>query len=177
MAQTAEQSGSLHLGDTLGAIFFGITTMQTYIYYKRSENDPLVMTGLYDLMAHEHRLHTFGEFLSAKMILDILHTIMITHSVYTYAVVNFAHPDALSKEIWFILMRIHKSAYLDVSIDQLIIGLIAFALALGFQLENNPVSSTIDRFSALTTRIIKSLIYASLSPDAFNGIMISAVLL
>ncbi|KAJ8487275.1 hypothetical protein ONZ45_g14396 [Pleurotus djamor] len=77
--------GALFLGDNAAAVFFGITSLQTYIYLmKRSSRDSKTL-----------RLSMF--FL---WILDCLHFVSIVHNLYHYTVTNFTSILVLFKPIW-----------------------------------------------------------------------------
>ncbi|RPD65458.1 hypothetical protein L226DRAFT_530957 [Lentinus tigrinus ALCF2SS1-7] len=89
----------LALDDTLGAAFlgtiatsclYGITIVQTYIYYKRNESDPAYLKLLVFFL----------------WVLDSLHLALITHSVYFYAVTNFSNLLELTIPTWSILSQI-----------------------------------------------------------------------
>ncbi|TBU23947.1 hypothetical protein BD311DRAFT_672889 [Dichomitus squalens] len=80
---------SLALDETLGAAFlgmlifrsfYGITVVQTYIYFKRSAKDSAFLK-----------------------VLDSLHLALIVHSIYYYAVTNFMNPKVLASPTWSIL--------------------------------------------------------------------------
>ncbi|RDX54470.1 hypothetical protein OH76DRAFT_1478766 [Lentinus brumalis] len=89
----------LALDDTLGAAFlgtvatsslYGITIVQTYIYYKRNRSDPTYLKLLVFLL----------------WMLDSLHLALITHAVYFYAVTNFTNLLELMIPTWSILSHI-----------------------------------------------------------------------
>ncbi|KAI0717411.1 hypothetical protein C8T65DRAFT_737992 [Cerioporus squamosus] len=89
----------LALDDTLGAAFlgtvatsclYGITLVQTYIYYKRNSSDPTYLKLLVFFL----------------WVLDSLHLALITHSLYFYAVTNFSNLLELMIPTWSILSQI-----------------------------------------------------------------------
>ncbi|KAH9920026.1 uncharacterized protein BXZ73DRAFT_104841 [Epithele typhae] len=94
---TTAPTPPLSLDDTLGAgflglvaasCFYGITVVQTFIYYKRNEMDPGFLKGLVFFL----------------WILDSLHLALVVHAIYFYAVINFANPAALEVLVWSILI-------------------------------------------------------------------------
>ncbi|GJE99999.1 hypothetical protein PsYK624_162770 [Phanerochaete sordida] len=85
--------GSLHLDNTLGALFvgevlisflFGAATVQTYLYFHRNARDSLWARGtiLFIWLA------------------DGLHLAFMSHGLYTYAITDFMDPLALTQCIW-----------------------------------------------------------------------------
>ncbi|TFK93382.1 hypothetical protein K466DRAFT_511700 [Polyporus arcularius HHB13444] len=92
----------LALDDTLGAAFlgattphnncslYGITIVQTYIYYKRNRSDPTYLKLLVTSTVHR--------------MLDSLHLALITHAVYFYAVTNFTNLLELMIPTWCVFL-------------------------------------------------------------------------
>ncbi|KAI0826653.1 hypothetical protein BC628DRAFT_1536642 [Trametes gibbosa] len=93
-------TAQLSLDDTLGAAFlgmtiractfYGITVVQTYIYYERNGGDRLYMKLLVFIL----------------WVLDSLHLALVTHSVYTYTVTDFSNFLALQVPVWSILAQV-----------------------------------------------------------------------
>ncbi|KAK0457267.1 uncharacterized protein EV420DRAFT_1765009 [Desarmillaria tabescens] len=76
--------GAIYIGATIGAVFYGITILQTAIYYKQYPDDsPLFRCAVGFLW-----------------ILDTLHVAISTHALYHYLVESFGNIPALSKIIW-----------------------------------------------------------------------------
>ncbi|KAI0745072.1 hypothetical protein C8Q76DRAFT_851916 [Earliella scabrosa] len=73
--------GSAFIGNILASCLLGLTTLQTYIYYGRSRNDPGILRALVGLL----------------WLLDVAHLILLTHAVYEYAVTNFGRFEALAR--------------------------------------------------------------------------------
>ncbi|KAM5537064.1 hypothetical protein V8D89_009210 [Ganoderma adspersum] len=97
------------LNDTLGAAFlgtiatsclYGITLVQTYIYYKRNGSDPVYLQALIFLL----------------WILDSLHLALIVHAVYFYAVTNFSKILNLLIPTWSILSQIIVTGVSDLAV-------------------------------------------------------------
>ncbi|EMD31072.1 hypothetical protein CERSUDRAFT_109630 [Gelatoporia subvermispora B] len=66
------------LNGTFGALY-GITNIQTYIYFRRYPNDRIILKML---------------------ILDTVHQALTTHSVYTTMVTRWGSPDAFGSVLW-----------------------------------------------------------------------------
>ncbi|PCH34603.1 hypothetical protein WOLCODRAFT_139462 [Wolfiporia cocos MD-104 SS10] len=76
--------GAAFLGQFATAILYGITSLQTFIYYKQHYKDPLILRFLVGVL----------------WILDGIHVAFITHAMYMYMIVNFANPLNVDKPIW-----------------------------------------------------------------------------
>ncbi|EIW55741.1 uncharacterized protein TRAVEDRAFT_50222 [Trametes versicolor FP-101664 SS1] len=90
---------SLSLGNTIGAAFignilaaclYGLTTLQTYVYYGKSRKDSATMKSLVAFL----------------WILDTVHLIMVTHTVYHYAITNFGDFLGVLKPTWSVLAQV-----------------------------------------------------------------------
>ncbi|KAI0371923.1 hypothetical protein BV20DRAFT_1051115 [Pilatotrama ljubarskyi] len=69
---------------------YGLTTLQTYVYYCRSSQDSVLMKSL----------------MSILWILDTLHLALISHTVYQYAITDFANYAGLLAPTWSVLAQI-----------------------------------------------------------------------
>ncbi|KAF7416322.1 hypothetical protein PC9H_002587 [Pleurotus ostreatus] len=76
--------GALFLGNIGAAIFYGITSVQTYIYFKNCSRDSLSLRNSIWFL----------------WVLDTVHLAFITHALYLYCVSNFANPAFLQGSIW-----------------------------------------------------------------------------
>ncbi|KAI0712969.1 hypothetical protein C8T65DRAFT_739179 [Cerioporus squamosus] len=76
--------GALLIGNILAAWLYGFSTLQTYLYYGRSHGDDLVLKGL----------------VGTLWTLDTLHTILISHVVYTFAITNYGNLNSLVTPQW-----------------------------------------------------------------------------
>ncbi|KAI8970569.1 hypothetical protein BD414DRAFT_540849 [Trametes punicea] len=91
--------GAAFLGNIAAACFYGVTVLQTYIYYERNCSD---------------RLHLKFFVLLLWSALDTLHLAFVTHSVYTYAVVDFTNFLALEIPVWSILAQVLVTGVSDL---------------------------------------------------------------
>jgi len=82
--------GALLLGDIAAAILYGVTCVQTFIYFQNYSGDKLMLkvTVVFLWMC------------------DTVHLALITHSIYFYAVKNFANPAALQDPTLTIMAHI-----------------------------------------------------------------------
>ncbi|PBK91781.1 hypothetical protein ARMGADRAFT_187318 [Armillaria gallica] len=79
--------GALYVGSTIAAVhhsFYGITILQTVVYYKQNPNDPW--------------LFRYG--VAFLWILDTLQVALSTHAHYFYLIKSFGIYPALSTIIW-----------------------------------------------------------------------------
>ncbi|KAH9934368.1 uncharacterized protein B0H18DRAFT_557147 [Fomitopsis serialis] len=76
--------GALLIGTLLTSVGFGITTMQTYLWYRNYPNDPRLI-----------RLVVWSLF-----ILDIFHITLSMHVIYYYLILNYDNAPALQLSVW-----------------------------------------------------------------------------
>ncbi|KAI0929141.1 hypothetical protein AcV5_006483 [Taiwanofungus camphoratus] len=95
-----ETLGAILLGNIVAAIFYGITNMQTYIYYVRNRGDPLALKSLVFIL----------------WLLDSVHLAFITHTVYTYTITDFGDPLAITKPIWSVIAQVLVTCLSDMLI-------------------------------------------------------------
>ncbi|KAK0488430.1 hypothetical protein IW261DRAFT_349059 [Armillaria novae-zelandiae] len=77
--------GALFVGATIAAVCYGITILQTVVYYKLNPNDPWI----------------FRYSVALLLISDTLHVALSTHGLYFYLIQSFGNYLALlSKVIW-----------------------------------------------------------------------------
>ncbi|KAK0203244.1 hypothetical protein DFS33DRAFT_1385590 [Desarmillaria ectypa] len=84
-SKLATTLGALFIGSTIAAVFYGITILQTVVYYKLNPNDPWI----------------FRYSVALLWILDTLHVALSTHALYFYLIELFGNYIALlSKIVW-----------------------------------------------------------------------------
>lgn len=76
--------GALLLATMLTTMGFGVTSMQTYLWWRHYPRDPLQI-----------RLVVWS-----LLCLDICHIILSIHMIYYYLVINYNSPEALTKSVW-----------------------------------------------------------------------------
>ncbi|KDQ53886.1 hypothetical protein JAAARDRAFT_196997 [Jaapia argillacea MUCL 33604] len=90
--------GAAFLGNVVAAVFYGITNIQTYIYFKRDFGD-----GIY-----------FKLMIVGLWALDGLHLAFITHSMYYYMVTSFSNFLAITVPTWSILAHVLVTSISDL---------------------------------------------------------------
>ncbi|KAF8962346.1 hypothetical protein BDZ97DRAFT_1733137, partial [Flammula alnicola] len=90
--------GAAFLGTLAAAIFYGLTSVQTFIYFQNCAGD--------------------GRFLKSWVftlwILDTVHMAFTAHGVYFYLVTNFGNFEALAAPTWSILAGVYLTNISDI---------------------------------------------------------------
>lgn len=89
--------GVTYLGTIASAILYGVTNVQTYLYYKRNKDDPRVLKMIVSIL----------------WVLDSLHQAFITHAFYTYSVTDFDNPVALIAPEWSVMAHVFVASTSD----------------------------------------------------------------
>jgi len=82
--------GAAFMGHFATAVLYGITSLQSFVYYKQRRRDTPILRWLVLVL----------------WILDGVHVALITYSMYFYMVLNFANPLIIEKPIWSIMSMI-----------------------------------------------------------------------
>ncbi|KAF4571084.1 hypothetical protein EYR36_001646 [Pleurotus pulmonarius] len=90
--------GAAFLGNTAAAVFYGITSVQTYIFFKSSEKDR----------------RSFKALIFFLWILDTLHLALVTHALYFYMITNFSNTEAIVVPSWSILSQVYVTCISDL---------------------------------------------------------------
>ncbi|GJE98226.1 hypothetical protein PsYK624_144510 [Phanerochaete sordida] len=91
--------GAAYIGNILAAVFFGFTNVQMYIFFTHF-NDGVVLRSL----------------VSFLWVLDSLHLALICHTIYFYAVTNFANPLAMLDVTKTIMAHVIVTGISDVTV-------------------------------------------------------------
>ncbi|EPS95736.1 hypothetical protein FOMPIDRAFT_1053912 [Fomitopsis schrenkii] len=76
--------GALLIATLITAVGYGVTSMQTYQWYRAFPHDPPLIRWV----------------VSSVCLLDTLHMILIMHMIYYYLVTNYDNPSALTESVW-----------------------------------------------------------------------------
>ncbi|KAL5483634.1 hypothetical protein ACEPAI_8866 [Sanghuangporus weigelae] len=96
----------IHLDDSLGAAFigllfaailFGVTNVQSLIYYQNSTRDPLHMKWT----------------IAFLWVLDTLHLALISHTMYFYMVTNFTNLLTITDPTWSLCLHVIVTTFSD----------------------------------------------------------------
>ncbi|KAG8706910.1 hypothetical protein FRC08_000799 [Ceratobasidium sp. 394] len=93
--------GATYIGVVLATFFYGILTLQTYIYWVRYVHDPRF-----------ERL-----FVVALWVIDTLQLVFICHMQYWYVIENFANPVALQYNNWSFNMEVGLTAIITFMVQ------------------------------------------------------------
>ncbi|KAG7443423.1 uncharacterized protein BT62DRAFT_331033 [Guyanagaster necrorhizus] len=102
-SELAKTLGALFIGATIASVCYGLTILQTVIYYKLNPDDPWI----------------FRYGIALLWILDTLHVALSTHALYFYLIQSFGNYIALlSKIIWSFPVTVfpHTSLICDAMI-------------------------------------------------------------
>ncbi|KAM5535301.1 hypothetical protein V8D89_010986 [Ganoderma adspersum] len=76
--------GAAFIGHTVATVLYGITTLQTFMYYRYNLKDPPILKAS----------------VAGLWLLDSLHVGLITGAMYWYCITNFTNLMAVQKPIW-----------------------------------------------------------------------------
>ncbi|KAH9849389.1 hypothetical protein C2E23DRAFT_784400 [Lenzites betulinus] len=177
-------TAQLSLDDTLGAaflgtyfhpcIFYGITIVQTFIYYGRNGGDRLYLKFLVFIL----------------WALDSLHLALVTHSVYTYAVTDFSNFLALQVPVWSILAQVIVTGVSDLIVRGIFCervwklsnknwplimtivttSLVVFGGSIGFAVKGFSLPAFVDLFE------VSDILYVSLGAGVVADVLIAAAM-
>ncbi|KAJ8508229.1 hypothetical protein ONZ45_g9469 [Pleurotus djamor] len=89
--------GALFLADNFSAILFGITSLQTFIYFKNGSRDSKKLKGLIVLL----------------WLLNSFHLAVIIHILYHYTISNYVNPVALLYPTWSVTAMVFVTCFSD----------------------------------------------------------------
>ncbi|KAF8552651.1 hypothetical protein OG21DRAFT_1486033 [Imleria badia] len=90
--------GALLIGGLFAAAFWGVTSIQTYIYYQRYPNDRLALKLVVALL----------------WILDTFDVCLTSHIGYHYLVTNYMNPEAIAAPVWSLIIHATTTIFTDV---------------------------------------------------------------
>ncbi|KAI6006488.1 hypothetical protein F5J12DRAFT_94630 [Pisolithus orientalis] len=76
--------GATFIGGLISAMLYGITTLQTYVYYMHDSADSSIIKFI----------------VAAVWILDSLHVAFMCHALYYYLITNYGIPSSLEFVVW-----------------------------------------------------------------------------
>ncbi|OCH90204.1 hypothetical protein OBBRIDRAFT_619041 [Obba rivulosa] len=86
--KVGDSLGAAYAGNIAGAIFYGVTNVQTYTYFKRCPED-----GIYTKLL-----------IAFLWLLNTLHLMFICNAIWTYAITNFSNPLAILHPTWSVMV-------------------------------------------------------------------------
>ncbi|KAI0371924.1 hypothetical protein BV20DRAFT_1051116 [Pilatotrama ljubarskyi] len=158
--------GAVFLGSIAAACFYGITVVQTWMYYGRGRGDRLYLKCLVFLL----------------WALDSLHLVFVTHTVYTYAVKDFANFLALEVPVWSVLAQVIVTGVSDLIVRGIFLSkrnwilistivvtsLVVFGGSIAFAVKGFSLAGFFDLFE------ISDILYISLGAGVVADILIAA---
>ncbi|KAF8970170.1 hypothetical protein BDZ97DRAFT_1914862 [Flammula alnicola] len=85
--------GTAYISIVVSAMFYGVTCLQTFIYFMNAGKDPIWIKLL----------------VIATLLIDTLHEALLIHVGYYYFIQNFFNPIALDSGVWSIISQIFIS--------------------------------------------------------------------
>ncbi|KAI0046875.1 hypothetical protein FA95DRAFT_1559640 [Auriscalpium vulgare] len=125
MDQPQATTVKLHLGLTLGvsyigivfsSMLYGLTCLQTFIYFVSAPRDPWLVKA----------------FVVLTLIIDSTHEAFIVHSGYYYSVLNFNNPAVFDHVVWSLLAFIFLNALSGLLTEGFILWRIYHSTSLDF---------------------------------------------
>ncbi|KAF9532680.1 hypothetical protein CPB83DRAFT_634176 [Crepidotus variabilis] len=92
--------GAAFLGNVAAGILYGITCLQSFVYFKKSHSDPTFLKSLVAFL----------------WFLDSLHMALVTHSLYIYLIKNYMNPRSMLSPNWSILSQVYVTCLSDLII-------------------------------------------------------------
>jgi len=89
MGTIDEDFGAILIGLIVGSILFGVSTLQTHLYFQKFPNDSFWIKRLVMLI----------------WFVDALHVVLCTHTIYHYLVTNYNNPPALRTTVWSLALQ------------------------------------------------------------------------
>ncbi|KDR79684.1 hypothetical protein GALMADRAFT_154478 [Galerina marginata CBS 339.88] len=108
--------GAAFIGCIIAAVFYGITCLQTFTYFKKGRQDPTflktVICFLWSVVISEMDVSDYFCF----RVIDTLHLAFIAHALYFYLITNYGNPTALEFPTWTILSQIYLTICSDSTV-------------------------------------------------------------
>ncbi|KAI9567809.1 hypothetical protein HD554DRAFT_835997 [Boletus coccyginus] len=95
--------GALLVGALFASAFWGVTSVQTYLYYQRYPNDRLLLKLI----------------VAALWILDTFDACLTSHIVYHYLVTNYMNPSSIAIPVWSMIIHTTVTTVTDVIIRRM----------------------------------------------------------
>ncbi|RPD78486.1 hypothetical protein L226DRAFT_568119 [Lentinus tigrinus ALCF2SS1-7] len=89
-ATTENTLGAILIGNIVAAFLYGMTTLQTYMYFGRCRGDSIPLRSLVAFL----------------WILDTTHTVFVSHAVYTSTVARVGDAAASATPIWSMIAQV-----------------------------------------------------------------------
>ncbi|KAH0825797.1 hypothetical protein J3R83DRAFT_8853 [Lanmaoa asiatica] len=131
--------GALLIGGLFASAFWGITSVQTYIYYQRCPNDGLVLKLIVAIL----------------WFLDTFDACLTSHILYHYLVINYTNPSSIATPLWSLIVHTAVTSVTDVLIrcdGNIVLTSIVWIISpcdLIVGLSKHPFENNIDELKAL----------------------------
>ncbi|KDQ62584.1 hypothetical protein JAAARDRAFT_465119 [Jaapia argillacea MUCL 33604] len=93
--------GAIFVALIASAVFYGVTLLQTYLYFRRYPKDPMFLRTMVFVLCF----------------LDTLHLIFCTISIYWYLVINYSNLDMLDDSFWAMNLQVDCNGLIGLSVQ------------------------------------------------------------
>ncbi|KAA1465966.1 hypothetical protein DENSPDRAFT_876136 [Dentipellis sp. KUC8613] len=93
--------GATFVGVLVGAMLYGVSCLQTWHYYREYSHDAFSIKLL----------------VGAVWVCDTVHQILISHTMYTYVITNFANPAILGELVWSLIVEVLFNGFTAVLVQ------------------------------------------------------------
>ncbi|KAJ7758487.1 hypothetical protein DFH07DRAFT_449979 [Mycena maculata] len=92
--------GSAFIGLVASAVLYGVTILQTYLYYRNYPEDSKILKWMIAILWYISIQPSSPCYMNYASVLDTTHLVLCTVSVYSVLVLNFNNPSFLMTTTW-----------------------------------------------------------------------------
>ncbi|TFY70044.1 hypothetical protein EVG20_g2897 [Dentipellis fragilis] len=93
--------GATFVGVLVGAMLYGVSCLQTWHYYRE----------------YSHDAFSIKLMVGTVWLCDTVHQILISHTMYTYVITNFANPAILGELVWSLIVEVLFNGFTAVLVQ------------------------------------------------------------
>ncbi|KAI0046896.1 hypothetical protein FA95DRAFT_1606541 [Auriscalpium vulgare] len=97
--------GVTYIGIIFSSMLYGLTCLQTFIYFVSASRDPWLLKAL----------------VITTLVIDSIHEAFLIHAGYYYSVLNFNNPASFESAVWSLLAAIFCNALSGLLIESFIV--------------------------------------------------------
>ncbi|KAJ7254374.1 hypothetical protein B0H12DRAFT_1233409 [Mycena haematopus] len=92
--------GSAFVGLVVSAVLYGVTILQTYLYYRNYPDDSKILKWMVAILWYISEVNVFAVITNCDRVLDTAHIVLCTIAVYSVLVLHFNDPNILLTTTW-----------------------------------------------------------------------------
>ncbi|KAF7359728.1 hypothetical protein MVEN_00697400 [Mycena venus] len=127
--------GVYQIGVLISYVLLGVTTTQTYIYYSRFPEDPVILKAL----------------VAFVWVCEVAHAICIAHALYQFTILDFGHPERVFSRL---PVSLDTAILFSAVIEQSVLGFFSFRI---YTLSKKPYIPILI-FLITSVRLVASLV-------------------